>query len=180
MAIVRCSKGIHYYDNKKYMQCPQCGLELGVDDEGITVRLSDEKMHPMENKDDQRTIHYAVKGMDEEDNDIRNDYITGWIVCESGPAKGRDYRIFHGNNLIGRESVMDICIEEDAKITRHKHCSIVYDEKNNCFYLVPGAGITYFKDSLLENAVPIVNGEHFGIGDCSFVFIAYCTEERKW
>lgn len=37
-----------------------------------------------------------------------NDYVTGWLVCVKGPEKGRDYRLHHGFNRLGRSMDMDV------------------------------------------------------------------------
>ena len=72
--------------------------------------------------------------------------VVGWLVCVNGEEKGRDYRLIRGRNCIGRDSDMDVTIRKDQKVTREEHCSVVYDEKSNLTFLVPGNGtLTYYK-----------------------------------
>ena len=66
--------------------------------------------------------------------------VVGWLVCVNGEEKGRDYRLIRGRNCIGRDSDMDVTIRKDQKVTREEHCSVVYDEKSNLTFLVPGNG----------------------------------------
>lgn len=77
--------------------------------------------------------------------------VVGWLVCVNGEEKGRDYRLIRGRNCIGRDSDMDVTIRKDQKVTREEHCSVVYDEKSNLTFLVPGNGtLTYYKGEMLR------------------------------
>lgn len=64
-----------------------------------------------------------------------NDYVTGWLVCLKGPEKGRDYRLHHGFNRVGRGLGMDVAIMDDPAVSRDCHCSVVYDGVGNRFSL---------------------------------------------
>lgn len=199
MAIVKCEAGLHYYDNEKYGKCPHCGVKLvnsgdfGVaeyrhmNDEKTVAYAepvgSEEQMTIMQNvkisydlgkADDERTVayHSAAKG---------NDYVTGWLVCIEGPEKGRDYRIHHGFNKVGRGSDMDIIIVEDTYISRGAQCQVVYDDRHNKFYLSPAGGnIAYINDELLTKSVQLDDGDIIHIGRSSFEFVPFCRENRKW
>ena len=108
-------------------------------------------------------------------------YTTGWLVCADGPERGRDWRLRFGNNRIGRDISLDVCIFEDPAIIRGTHCSVVYDEKSNTFYLVPGEGTsTFLEDRLLTEPAILTTGSRFRIGDTTLDFIAYCRENVVW
>lgn len=194
MAIVYCGRG-HYYDNEKYSQCPYCGLSVKMhadrnnakverpEDEGRTVAIQEEvrggeETVSLENEnaapDDGKTVSFysADKG---------NDYVTGWIVCVEGPEKGRDYRLFHGFNYIGRGNDMAICISEDMAISREKQCAIVYDDRSNTFSIVNSTGaLTYLNDKALMEPCTLKTGDLIGIGRSKFEFVAFCREGRVW
>lgn len=205
MAVVRCPHG-HYYDGVKFSSCPHCGISIeensqapsgkepekqqevkakgglfGWFDRDKTVAVSSsehtialEQAADPEMEDDAKTIGFysEVKG---------NDFVTGWLVCIEGPEKGRDYRLHHGFNRIGRDPGMQVQIADDPAITRKNHCSIVYDDKSNQFSLVPSAGaITYYKESLLTKAEVLQMGDLIEIGSSTLEFIPFCREGRVW
>ena len=191
MAIIRCEKG-HYFDETKFSKCPHCGVVLKPSNEkpkeeiresltvamphsdNVTVAMNSSSPSSAIPGDDQKTIGLFSKS-------TGNDFVTGWIVCIEGPEKGRDYRLHHGFNRIGRSFQMDVCIVDDENISRDGHCSIVYDHKENEFSILPGTGtITYLDDVFLEGVKKINSGNIVKIGNSKFTFIAFCKEERKW
>ena len=110
-----------------------------------------------------------------------NDYVTGWLVCVKGPEKGRDYRLHHGFNRLGRGLAMDVQIMEDGAISRDCHCSVVYDGKGNQFSLLPGNGtLTYRKGRLVTEPERLEDGDEITAGESSFVLVFFCREGRVW
>lgn len=195
MAIVRCENG-HFYDNQKSEKCPFCerrqegGLDRTVfrfqreENEDKTVAgesllRENRESVVLEKKtayqgDDERTvgIYSSMKG---------NDFVTGWLVCVDGPDRGRDYRLHHGNNKVGRGVHTDVYVANDPKIALKGHCGIVYENKKNLFFLVPEDGnLTYMDGKVLEGARELRTGDCFRIGDSEFEFIAFCRGERRW
>ncbi len=207
MAIIRCPQG-HYYDDKRFSTCPHCGIRVNVGnpeepkmpetkrgglfgwlDREKTVAYSETRAEASAGEsdrtisleaamaaaeDDQRTIgmYSAAKG---------NDYVTGWLVCIKGPEKGRDYRLHHGFNRVGRDLDMDVSIVEDSTITRKNHCSVVYDDRKNQFSLVPSSGpLTYYHNELLTEAKILQAGDEIQIGNSVFEFIPFCRKGRVW
>ena len=107
--------------------------------------------------------------------------VVGWLVCVNGEEKGRDYRLIRGRNRIGRDSDMDVTIRKDQKVTREEHCSVVYDEKSNLTFLVPGNGtLTYYKGEMLRQPQQLCSGDSVEIGETKFIFISFCEGERVW
>ena len=111
-----------------------------------------------------------------------NSYITGWLVEVEGPAAGRDYRIYHGNNWLGTDHSMDVIIYEgDSSVAEKEHCAVVYDGKFNNFYVKPGSGgITFLNGAILEEPKQIILGDRITVGNCTFEFIPFCREGYKW
>ena len=125
-------------------------------------------------EDDQRTVGFfsGAKG---------NDYVTGWLVCVEGPEKGRDYRLHHGFNRIGRSVSMDIQVLDDPAVTRENHCSVVYDERKNQFSVIPSSGaLTYCNGQLLTEPKPLNTGDEISLGNSRFEFIPFCREGKVW
>lgn len=186
MAIRKCSNG-HHYDDSKFDECPLCKdtnslLDYMEYDETVALPY-------IEIDDYDETVDFHIKsGNDDDEKTIGlfsfesgTELITGWLVCIGGLARGKDYKLFHGWNKIGRNISMDIYIPEDKKISRDSHAGIVFDEKSNKFYLVNQNGtLTYLNGKLLPGTSEIVNGDRITMGDSDFIFIAFCTEERRW
>ena len=194
MAIVRCDSG-HFYDNGKYEKCPFCerkkqegNLDRTVfhfqEEDSKTIAQSFNRKPESESiviernvayqGDDEKTVAFysPVKG---------NDFVTGWLVSVEGVNQGRDYRLHHGNNRIGRGVQMDVCVLNDQKISQKTHCRIVYEYKQNRFFLVPEAGsLTYMEGKALESERELQSGDCFRLGDSEFEFIAFCRGNRKW
>lgn len=107
--------------------------------------------------------------------------ITGWIVCVKGPAYGKAYDLYHGKNRIGRGLNMDIYIPDDKSISSDEHSTIVYEGKNNEFFLINNQENTTLINGKSVNEVETLrNGDKITMGSSDFIFIAFCTEERRW
>ena len=188
MAITRCDKA-HYYDDSRFRSCPFCesggnGNGAGIDDQvtvygSIAGRKLDHAAQrnvlefDMTGGGDQTTIGlYASKG--------KLDPVVGWLVCVSGPEKGRDYRIHGGRNFLGRSLHMDIAIADDPEISRENHCSVAFDNKSGVFLLAPGISNTYLNGKTLTEVVTLSESDTITAGASDFVFVPFCSEGRKW
>ena len=60
-------------------------------------------------------------------------------------------------------------------------CDIIYDMRNNKFYLKPSLnGMIYLNGNLLGEVRELTSGDRFVIGDSCFEFVAFCKGDRKW
>lgn len=183
MAIVRCENG-HFYDDRKNQECPYCNKGHSTT-EGQTMW---QRAEAAEEKAEH--FHIEKQAIAQADEGLTigvfspskgNDYVVGWLVCIEGADKGRDFRLRHGFNHIGRGGKCDILLENDHKISRSVHCSIIYEDKKNCFYLMPEQGqLTYYNDKLLENPVTLSSYDTFEIGESRLQFVAFCGGDRRW
>ncbi len=190
MAVIKCEMG-HYYDNEKFSGCPHCEKKgdanvRGMED-SVTVAM-----------DRQMTEEYAVqyvksqtagqyvelhteKTHSDRGEQEEHKYIAGWLVCTEGPSEGKDYRLYAGFNRIGRGSSNDVVLTTDMQVTREVHCSIIYEEKKNVFYVMPQAGcLTYLGDEIVDQAVEISNGDVVKVGASSLELVTFCYGDRKW
>lgn len=190
MAIIKCPGG-HHYDNNKFNKCPYCAEdevlpieEFRPEDFEKTVGL------PLHGDLYEETVALGGESGVKDDNEktiglhsfsTGTELITGWIVCVKGPPRGKDYGLYHGKNRMGRGLDMDIYIPDDRAISRDEHATIVYEEHNNEFFLVNCRG-----SSTLLNGMPteevnrLESGDMITMGESDFVFIPFCTEDRKW
>lgn len=207
MGVVRCPQG-HYYDDSRFSSCPHCGIPVspGAQTDGETAAGSGKKHGFFGRRSQDKTValgksavlsagggHTVALGAaaspaDDGQRTVSmysgasgTDYVTGWLVCVEGPEKGRDYRLHHGFNRIGRDYGMDVQVMDDPAVSRRNHCSVVYDRKSGCFSAVPGAGtLTYFKGSLLTGAEKLAAGDRLKLGESTFEFIPFCREGHVW
>lgn len=192
MAVVQCKNG-HFYDNEKYRQCPHCAALDGKTAQGQQMaeaisqaRLAESyaaqyirqrRSHPADTKeqeaDDEKTVSlYQKRG------DAR--YTVGWLVCVGGAEYGRDFSLYAGFNRIGRSGGNDIVLA-DAQISMEEHCSVIYEQKKNIFYVLPKAGsLVYVRDSLVQQAQEICDGEVITLGETRLELAAFCKGERRW
>jgi len=191
VAIVRCEKG-HFYDDIKYSKCPHCGVSINLNTQskltgGFDIRegLTQAKQADTSNISDLITVRKS------DDDDVKTvgiyskshdaDPVVGWLVCTEGTEKGRDYRLHHGRNFVGRGLTMDISIQADEQISRENHFSIVYDPKTGIFTAVSGEGtVTDINDKLLRGTEELKDDDIISVGATRLVFIAFCKENRKW
>lgn len=173
MAIVTCPVG-HYYDNEKVSECPACKKrEERKNEDIIPGRFP--YVSGVEGPKDPVTIGGLFRPQS------GTAYVTGWLVCIKGKMKGRDFRIHHGWNWLGKSMKMDIWFDGCDEIEKEKHCAIVYEDKSNQFFLVQGSGsVTYVNERLLTKPHTLTSGDMIQIGDSCFEFIPFCKGEKRW
>lgn len=205
----RCEKG-HFYDAEKYPMCPYCNSsENGAmssngnktfykpvsvqgnlqgaygGDCGKTMPLAGVPFAGGQRQnvpqDDSKTVAVINKRIHNEDN-VGINPVSGWLVCIAGHDKGRDYRIFAGNNFIGRAEDMDICIQGDETISREKHACVTYDDKKNKFYIYQGdsRGLVYLNDETVFVPQLLKPYDIIEVGSTKLMFIPFCSENFKW
>ena len=201
--VVKCEKG-HFYDKSEFIGCPHC--EAGMKDVRKTTGYRNEvsryaaeyleeqlkKKRPQredlvtESKESQRNISRPDDGKDGKTigfapSSQRNYAVTGWLVCIDGPHKGYSFNLYYGHNTIGYSRDNRICLPEDTSMARKDHCSVVYEDRKNCFYLVPQKDQeTYLNDQRLTEVSQLKTEDKIKVGESRFVFIAFCGGERKW
>jgi hypothetical protein len=101
--------------------------------------------------------------------------IVGWILSYTLDPMGVDYRIYEGNNSIGREPGNSITITKDTTISG-KHANILY--KKGKFYIKDemAANGTFVNDEELEieKAYPLNDGDIIKLANTTFIF--KCSE----
>lgn len=190
MSIVRCPRG-HFYDDEKYDTCPSCqgsnGPRWQFEDEktvsldafgtGEMKRINLEAEEPFKQSvtgtwDSEKTVALSGYG--------REELLAGWAVCVKGSQKGKDFRLYPGFNRVGRSMDSDICIQDEG-VSREMHCSLVYDDRKNQFYLVPGKGtLTYLNEETIQAAANLQEGDRIRIGESVLEFVPFCKGDHVW
>lgn len=160
--LIRCQNG-HLFSSRRYgTVCPYCNIETAT----------------REKKDTEKTQEdiEEILFMEEERA------VCGWIVCVSGPRKGKDYKVMDGKNFIGRADDMDIQILGDNKIDRRNHAIIVFDAKKQENMLLPGDsnGLVYLNDDAVYTPQILNDYDVIEMGESKFLFRSFCGEHFMW
>ena len=109
------------------------------------------------------------------------DPVVGWLVCVEGPLRGTDWHLHAGYNYIGRE-VGDIHIQGDGQISREKHATVAYYDKNHTYYVGPAEGrnIIELNGEPVFSATPLSGRDIIKIGTTKLMFVPLCSEEFTW
>lgn len=206
MQLVKCANG-HIYDMEKSRDCPTCRRiaqeqrRMQAEREWVpgTVApvaedsLNEQKTVPMF-REGEKGISLPAQGSPIPSPVSAGEgvtqgmfsrhrgraYVTGWLVAREGPVKGRDYRITHGMNWLGKNPAMDICILEDQEIA-DRNCALVYDGKSNSFFVVAASGsITRLNGQTISGSHRLETGDEIGVGKTIFEFIPFCREGHVW
>lgn len=199
MALTHCPNG-HYWDPDKDPSCPVCagsGTTVPLDNSLAEQTLADPigktvpvggaaipptmpVQHSAELQDDEKTVPaYQING---EFGKI--DPVVGWLVCISGPEKGKDYRLHGGYNYIGRDARMDVSIRGDDLISREANAWIGYDDLSHTFIF--GAGnsknFVYLNDKPMPMGQSGAMKQHdvIRVGETQLMFFPLCTMDCNW
>ena len=109
------------------------------------------------------------------------DPVVGWLVCVEGPLRGTDWRLHAGYNYIGREAG-DIHILGDGQISREKHATVAYYDKNHTYYVGPAEGrnIIELNGEPVFSATRLSSRDIIKIGATKLMFVPLCSEEFTW
>ena len=108
--------------------------------------------------------------------------VVGWLVCEKGPERGKDYRIVPGRNFIGRGENMPIRIAGDDAISRDNHAVVSYNPRKRGFTLANGdsSGLTYVNGDEVITAVELKAFDRIELGKSTFAFLPFCGPDFGW
>lgn len=155
--MTRCPEG-HFYDPSKNESCPWCLMSTTLPREVATLRY------------------------DAGQEQTRVEPVVGWLVCISGPDRGKDYRLHTEKNFLGRSPRMDVVIENDPHVSREKHGVVVYDPKKKVFWVLPGeaAGLVYLNGEMVNAPAPLARGDTIELGYTKLMLVPLCGDQFDW
>lgn len=203
-----CPNG-HHYDSAKYSSCPRCGAGSAanfpktedVSSPAVAANYeSGEFSHTQpvygvnvgymtEPADGAKPFKPTMPVQEEQNlfpptvfapgynSDIPP--VVGWLVCIEGESKGRDYRLHHEYNSIGREKG-DIVIEGDNSISRENQARILYSRNKFFFSHYEGKTSEDINGEIVLTPRELHSYDIISIGSTKLMFVAFCGEKFEW
>lgn len=105
---------------------------------------------------------------------------VGWVICISGPHKGKDFHLVTGYNKIGRSPEMAICLPDDDQITRDSHAVIAYEPQGRKFFAAGDKNMIYLNGSFVMGAQELHANDVIKLGASELMFVPLCGEAFSW
>lgn len=108
--------------------------------------------------------------------------VVGWLVATNSTSQGLSFEINDGKNSIGRMRTNKVALENEPSVSREKHAYVIFDAKNNVFYIQSGDTdkMTYLNDSPVLMPQQLNAYDKIQLGDCELIFIPLCGEKFSW
>ncbi len=111
-----------------------------------------------------------------------NEPVVGWLVATGSNSQGLSFELNEGKNSIGRMRTNKVALDGEPSVSREKHAHIVFDAKNNVFYIQSGETdkMTYLNDSPVLMPQQLNAYDKIQLGDCELIFIPLCGDKFSW
>ena len=108
--------------------------------------------------------------------------VAGWLVCVKGKNYGRSFELKMGQNCVGRDFSMDVCLKGEESVSRDKHAYIIFEPKKRQFLLRSGEGkgLTYCNEELVFGVAELKAYDKLQLGDVELLFVPFCGEKFVW
>ena len=110
------------------------------------------------------------------------DLVVGWLVCVSGPARGRSYELHTGRNFIGRAAIMDVALPEDIAVARERQASVIFDPRTARFSVTANETreLTYVNDELVYDHCDLTTNDVLLVGSTHLMLVPLCGSGFAW
>lgn len=108
--------------------------------------------------------------------------VVGWLVVINSTSQGLSFELNDGKNSIGRMRTNKVALENEPSVSREKHAYIIFDAKNNVFYIQSGETdkMTYLNDSPVLMPQQLNAYDKIQLGECELIFIPLCGDKFSW
>ena len=215
MAMTLCAAGKHYYDSAVQSGCPYCGesapsgsphtaaipaaLEertqmLAADSHQLAAQSAKTQMldnaAPSAESDSALKTHILgvsnrpdaearAKGMCELP-------VVGWLIITEGQGRGTDFRLIQGENRIGRNADLEVCLDfgaqSDNTVSHEAHAVVVYDHHANEFFIERGSSrnLAMLNGSTIRGEPTLQRNDIIQVGATKLLFLPFCDQNFKW
>ena len=166
MEIRQCAFG-HFYDASLHERCPYC--PPGSPD------FSQPRIIPRETLEDGASPQANMASAEIQP-------VVGWLVCVSGPERGRSYALHRDNNFVGRGDALDVDLRCDAALHRDRPFVIVYDSRSRAFFcgLLNGCDMVRLNGAPLAATTRLNAGDRLELGQTGLWFVPLCGADFDW
>lgn len=105
---------------------------------------------------------------------------VGWVICISGPQKGKDFRLITGYNRIGRTGESQICLSEDNQVSRESHALIAYDPQSRKFFVAGDKNMIYLNGNFVISSQELKPNDRIKVGATELMFVPLCGDSFQW
>ena len=167
MEIRQCAFG-HFYDASLHRRCPYCPPG--------SPGFSGPRVIPGEALRD-CALPEADAGAAEEIQPV-----VGWLVCVSGPERGRGYALHRDNNFVGRGDALDVDLAGDSALRRDRPFVIAYDSRSRAFFcgLLNGCDMVRLNGTPLAATTRLNAGDRLELGRTGLRFVPLCGADFDW
>lgn len=112
--------------------------------------------------------------------------VAGWLVIIDGEGKGKDFRLIQGENKIGRDASMEVCLDfgkqSDASVSRDAHAIVVYDNHSNEFFVERGSSrnLPTINGKTVRRDQDLQANDIIQLGETQLMFFPFCGDKFKW
>lgn len=113
--------------------------------------------------------------------------VVGWLVIVTGPGVGRDFRLIPGQNYIGRDKDMEVCLDlgadSDPMVSRREHALVVYDTQANECYISDRSesrNLPRLNGKTVRSPAVLASGDIIQVGETRFLFQPLCGDAFNW
>lgn len=202
MAIRRCDKGEHTFDDTLHSSCPYCRKTRlttapGAHSDGsvpppIVPPPMNARTTPApgvggggsgRREDRSKTRVIIGGGSDGAEADFGEIMpVVAWLVVINGKGLGKDLRIVPGMNHIGRDKGEILLNFGDESISREKHARLAYDSEESLFLLahLEGRNLTKVNGKTVMDTYELQAYDQITMGQTQMVFVPLCGQDFSW
>lgn len=107
---------------------------------------------------------------------------VGWLVSLKGSTQGMSFELNEGKNSIGRMRTNKVVLDSEQSVSREKHAYVIFDSKNNDFYVQSGETdkMTYLNSEPVLVPQKLAPYDKIELGDCELLFVPLCGDAFSW
>lgn len=194
MAMTLCAASKHYYDPEVHADCPYCGTgqtaAAGTPKTQVAPAVSAgadwAKTQPVAALAGGAAAKTVVMGADTGAGDIGTLPVVGWLVVVDGPGLGRDFRLIQGENRIGRQAGLEVCLDfgahSDAGISREAHAVVVFDHHAKEFFIERGnsRNLPMLNGSTIRGEPTLQAFDRIQLAATILLFVPLCHTGLHW
>ncbi|MEM8750011.1 MAG: FHA domain-containing protein [Pseudomonadota bacterium] len=160
---------------------PAAGAATGDDS---ATRVAGTKMAGDTDKSEAtRMISGAPESGSFADLHVSAEPVVGWLVVVDGPGRGNSRSVYYGMNSMGRDESERIPLNfGDSKVSRQSHAFVVYDEKQQDYYVQHGgkSNLVRLNGAPVLTPMALARGDKIELGDTVLMFVPLCDESFNW